>query len=232
MHKFIDKIKSFEEKPFVINNFVDEDEIKIFQSLYDKLPIEINNTRQKIIKKKWAEDFYIDLQKKYIEKLSSFLKDFKMDNPETKDSKKSLGLFQESFLPVSLHVDAGFDFEKIIYKQTLLPLSKDGETVIFKNRFYGCATTFSINTDELSAKGYNKRSSEHIKLYNGKDFDKEIHKKYLSHEEIENLKGLEVELVYKWRLGDLLVFDSSNLHCSTSNLKTKKLGLTTLTVKS
>ena len=50
MHKFIDKIKSFEEKPFVINNFVDEDEIKIFQSLYDKLPIEINNTRQKIIK--------------------------------------------------------------------------------------------------------------------------------------------------------------------------------------
>ena len=120
MHKFIDKIKSFEEKPFVINNFVDEDEIKIFQSLYDKLPIEINNTRQKIIKKKWAEDFYIDLQKKYIEKLSSFLKDFKMDNPETKDSKKSLGLFQESFLPVSLHVDAGFDFEKIIGLQNTL----------------------------------------------------------------------------------------------------------------
>ena len=94
-------------------------------------------------------------------------------------------------MPVSLHVDAGFDFE-IIYKQTLLPLSKDGETVILKIDFMD-VLQLSINTDELSAKGYNKRSSEHIKLYNGKDFDKEIHKKYLSHEEIENLKGLEVD---------------------------------------
>ena len=46
----------------------------------------------------------------------------------------------------NLHVDTrlGFDFEKIIYKQTLLALSEVGETVIFKNRFYGCSTTLSI----------------------------------------------------------------------------------------
>ena len=45
-------------------------------------------------------------------------------------------------MPVSLHVDTGFDFEKIIYKQTLLPLSNEGETIIFKNRFYGCSYNF------------------------------------------------------------------------------------------
>ncbi len=154
-----------------------------------------------------------------------------MDNPKSKEGFESLGLFQESFMPVSLHVDAGFDFNKIIYKQTLLPLSDKGETIIFKNRFYGCATTFSVDPKELSASGYNKRSSEHIKLYNGKEFDKEIHEKYLKHEQLDNLRGLEVDFIYKWSLGDLLIFDRSNLHCSSCNIKNKKLGLTTLTIK-
>jgi hypothetical protein len=152
-----------------------------------------------------------------------------MDNPKTKENLESLGLFQESYMPVTLHVDTGFDFEKIIFKQTLLPLTNDGETVVFKNRFYGCSTTFSIDPKELSAKGYNKRSSEHLNLYGDKSFDREIYDEYLIHEQIDNLKGLEVDLIYKWKLGDLLIFDRSNLHCSSSNIKNKKLGFTTST---
>ena len=38
-----------------------------------------------------------------------------------------------------------------------------------------------------------------------------------------NLKGLEVELIFKWRLGDLLVFDRTSLHCSSNNINKKKL---------
>ena len=231
MHKFIETIKKNESGPFVIENFINTNEIKLFQELYRELPLEINNTRQKIIKKKWSENFYPELQKIYFNKLKLILEDFKMDNPKTKNGHVSLGLFQESFMPVSLHVDTGFDFEKIIYKQTLLPLSNEGETIIFKNRFYGCSTTFSIDEKELAAKGYNKRSSEHINLYNGKKFNEKMHKKYLNHEEIDNLKGLEIDLVYKWRAGDLLVFDRTNLHCASSNLKNKKLGFTSSTVK-
>ena len=83
----------------------------------------------------------------------------------------------------------------------------------------------------MSAKGYNKRSSEHINLFNGKKFDEKIHSKYLKHEDINNLQGLEIELIYKWSLGDLLIFDRTNLHCSSSNIVNSKLGLTTLTVK-
>ena len=154
-----------------------------------------------------------------------------MDNPETKEGKTSLGLFQESYLPVTLHVDTGFDFEKIIYKQTLLALSDTGETVIFKNRFYGCSTTFSIDPKELAAKGYNKRSSEHLGLYGKHDFDSKIHNNYLSHEDINNLKGLDVELIFKWKTGDLLIFDRSHLHCSSKNIKNKKLGFTSSTKK-
>ena len=110
-------------------------------------------------------------------------------------------------------------------------MSGEGETIIFKNRFYGCSTTFSISPSELSAKGYNKRSSEHLKIYNKKPFEKNMHEKYLKHEEIENLKGMEIEMVYKWRLGEMLIFDRTNLHCSSSNLEGKKIGFTTSTKK-
>ena len=231
MHKFIQKIKKFESKPIIVNNFINKEDIGLFQRLYNELPIEINNKRQKIIKKKWSNNFYKELQKKYKKKLNEIIGDFEMDNPDTKEGIKSLGLFQESFMPVALHVDTGFDFEKIIYKQTLLPLSDNGETVIFKNRFYGCSTTFSIDPQELSAKGYNERSSEHLNLYGNQEFDKEIHNNYLSHENINNLKGLEVELIFKWNIGDLLIFDRTHLHCSSSNIINKKLGFTSSTKK-
>ena len=231
MHKFIEKIKKFEAKPFIVNNFFNNEEIELLQKLYDELPVEIDNKRQKIIKKKWPIDFNKELQIKYTQKLKEVIGDYEMDNPDTREGKKSLGLFQESYMPVTLHVDTGFDFEKIIFKQTLLPLSDIGETIIFKNRFYGCSTTFSIDPKELAAKGYNKRSSEHLKLYGNNDFDRDIHTKYLSHEDENNLKGLEVEMVFKWKLGDLLVFDRTNLHCSSKNINHKKLGFTSSTKK-
>ena len=136
MHKFIEKIKKFETKPFIVNNFLNKEEIKLLQKLYYELPIEIDNKRQKIVKKKWSVDFNKELQVKYIKKLKEVIGDFEMDNPDTKDGTKSLGLFQESFGPIGLHVDGGFNLEDIIYKQTLVPLDNNGETVIFKNKFY------------------------------------------------------------------------------------------------
>ena len=229
MHKFLEKIKKLEAKPYVVNKFLNNQEVKLFKRLYEELPIEIDNKRQKIVKKKWSVEFNKELQMRYSQKLKEIIGDYEMDNPETRDGVKSLGLFQESYKPVTLHVDTGFDFEKIIYKQTLLALSDVGETVVFKNRFYGCSTTFSIDPKELAATGYNKRSSEHLNIYGKHDFDPEIHKNYLSHEDINNLKGLKVDLIFKWNEGDLLIFDRTHLHCSSKNIKKKKLGFTSST---
>ena len=228
MHK---KIKNHESNPLIIKNFLNEEEIKKIQDLYKDLPVEINNKRQKINKKKWITSFYSNLQKKIIQKIKKKIGNFKLDNPKTKNGFESFGLFQESYKPVNLHVDTGFDFKKIIFKQILLPLSSKGETVVFKNRFYGCSTTFSIDPRELKAKGYNKRSSEHLKIFSGKNFDKKKHKKYLKHENIKNLKGLEIDMVYRWKLGEILIWDRAQLHCSSSNLKNKKIGFTILTCK-
>jgi len=161
-----------------------------------------------------------------------------MDNLTTDDGKECFGLFQESRNPLKLHVDAGFNLKDLIYKQTLIPLSEFGETVIFKNRYYGVSTNFTKDKNELAEnnpenfkKGKNVRSNEHLKLFSDKSFNKSDHEKYLKHEDIENLKGMEVEFVYKWNLGDLLIFDRTSLHCSSSNIKNKKIGLTTFTKK-
>ena len=158
-----------------------------------------------------------------------------MDNLKTDEGKDIYGLFQESYNPIGLHMDGGFNFEDQIYKQSLIPLTPIGSTVIFKNRYYGKSTNFTIDEKELSLKklnyGQNIRSSDHIGKFGDKPFNKEMHEKYLKHEKIENLVGLEVELVYKWELGSMLIFDRTNMHCSSSVIEGKKIGLTTFTKK-
>ena len=64
-----------------------------------------------------------------------------------------------------------------------------------------------------------------------KEFDKNIHQKYLNHIDINNLKGMEVEFIYNWKVGESLIVDRTHIHCSSSNIKEKKIGLTTFTKK-
>ena len=68
-------------------------------------------------------------------------------------------------------------------------------------------------------------------MYGNKPFNPEDHKNYLKHEKLDNLVGLEIDLVYEWELGSMLIFDRTNLHCSSSKIEGKKIGLTTFTKK-
>mgnify|MGYP000686795969 CR=1 FL=1 len=233
MHKNIDAIKKSESSPKVIKNLFTQEEIKKFLSLYENLPTTLHNKKQNVIKKRWLTGYNKELENLFCDKLKSQIGEFKMDNLKTDEGEDIYGLFQESYNPIGLHIDGGFNFEDLIYKQSLIPLSPKGSTVIFKNRFYGQSTNFTTNQDELEQKkltyGQNKRSSEHIGLYGDKPFNEQAHLKYLNHEKIENLIGLEVDLVYEWEVGSMLIFDRTNLHCSSSIIDGKKLGLTTFT---
>tara|TARA_B100000767_G_C19745437_1_gene528266 strand:- start:839 stop:1555 length:717 start_codon:yes stop_codon:yes gene_type:complete len=238
MHENLDKIKSLESPVKIIKNFLNLNEIEKFLKLYSALPITVNNLKQKVIKKRWIAGFDGELEQILKERIKREIGDFTMDNINEKDGTECLGLFQESFNPIGLHVDGGFNLKDIIYKQTLLPLSNQGETVIFKNRYYGPSTSFINNETDLKEntsknleKGKNVRSSDHLKIYGKETFDKKNYEKYLSHEDINNLKGLEIEFVYKWRLGDLFIFDRTHLHCSSCNIDGKKIGLATFTKK-
>ena len=49
--------------------------------------------------------------------------------------------------------------------------------------------------------------------------------------DINNLKGLEIEMVYEWKVGDSLIVDRSPIHCASTRINHKKLGLTPFTKK-
>ena len=235
MHMQIEKIKSFEGKPLILENVFSDKEISKFIELYEELPITVHNKKQNVIKKRWLFDYGKELEKIFYERLSNEIGEFKYDNLKTEDERDILGLFQESYNPIGLHIDGGFNLEDLIYKQSLIPLSPVGSTVIFKNRFYGQSTNFTTDEKELNLKelkyGQNKRSSEHIGMFGNKPFDKRIHQKYLNHEKIENLIGLEIDTIYEWKVGSMLIFDRTNIHCSSSVINGKKIGLTTFTKK-
>ena len=219
----------------ILKNIFSKSEIEKFFKLYEELPITVHNKKQNVIKKRWLQGFNSNLESKFCERLEREIGKFQMDNLKDENGKDIFGLIQESYAPIGLHVDAGFEINSQIYKQTLIPLSSVGSTVIFKNRYYDGSTSFTQDPEELKKKnlkyGQNKRSNNHLKIYGEKPFDKFIHEKYLKHESIENLKGLEVELIYEWEVGSMLIFDRSHLHCSSSVIEGKKIGIATFTKK-
>ena len=228
-HSFLDQIYNNESKPKIVKIF-SEKEIEMIQELYTILPEKVFNKKQNIRKKAWIQNYNKELDQIYVDKLKNVLGDFKMDTLKSETGEDFYGLFHESFSPLKLHVDSGFQEKDIIFKQIVTPLSS-GETIIFKNRWYGRSTSFTINKEELKFNpnpGQNDRSSEHL---GSEKFDKAIYEKYLIHENMDNLKGLKVELIYKWEVGETLIMDRSHIHCSSSNINGKKLGLTTFTKK-
>ena len=235
MDRKIEKIKKSESPPKIIKNLYNSDEINEFLELYKRLPTTVHNKKQNVIKKRWLQGYNEKLEKLFCKRLKKEIGDFKMDNLQDEKGKDIFGLIQESYAPIGLHVDAGFESNNQIYKQSLIPLTPVGSTVIFKNRFYDGSTSFTMDPDELSKKnlsyGQNKRSSKHLNMYGNKPFNKDIHEKYLKHENIDNLKGLDVELIYEWEVGSMLIFDRSHLHCSSSVIEGKKIGIATFTKK-
>lgn len=229
-NKYIEKIKSYESSPKKINIFSDK-EIKMIKELYEALPERMFNKKQNVRKKAWLQNYNKDLDKIYFSKLRDALGDFKMDNLKSDSGEDYYGLFHESFSPLQMHVDSGFNKKDIIYKQVITPLTPVGDSIFFRKRWYGRSTSFTINPEELNFKpkqDQNDRSSAHI---GEKDFDKDLYKKYLTHIDINNLKGLEIEFIYNWKVGESLVVDRSHIHCASSRIREKKLGLTTFTKK-
>jgi len=229
-HIHLDKIKSYESPPRIVSIF-SKKEIKMMQQLYTDLPERVFNKKQNVKKKAWIQNYNKELDKIYFDKLKDVLGDFKMDTLKSETGEDFYGLFHESFSPLTLHVDSGFIEKDIIYKQVITPLSSFGDTVVFKNKWYGRSTSFTSDPEELKFKPkpeQNDRSCEHL---GEGEFDKEIHQKYLTHIELNNLKGLKIELIYNWKIGETLIMDRSHIHSASTRIKEKKLGLTTFTKK-
>ena len=90
------------------------------------MPTTVHNKKQNVIKKRWLQNFNLDLENLFVEKVKNIIGEFKMDNLKDEKNNDILGLFQESYNPIGLHVDAGFNLNEVIYKQTLIPLTSKG----------------------------------------------------------------------------------------------------------
>ena len=121
-HKYLDKIKSLEGPPKKVNIFSGK-EIEMLKELYELLPERTYNKKQNIKKKAWEQNYNKELDKIYYNKLKEVLGDFKMDNLKSECGDDYYGLFHESFRPLPIHVDSGFDEKDIIYKQVVTPLT-------------------------------------------------------------------------------------------------------------
>lgn len=59
----------------------------------------------------------------------------------------------------------------------------------------------------------------------GRAFDKDVWQQYVRHVPIEDLDGLVIDKIVKWKPGQAYVFDRSQLHCASSN-HSSKIGIT------
>ena len=116
MHKNIDEIKKLEGAPQVIKNIFNKKEIEQFLDLYKKLPTTVHNKRQNVVKKRWLKDYSDELESLFCDRVKNEIGDFKMDNLKDENNDDILGLFQESYNPIGLHVDAGFNLSEIIFR--------------------------------------------------------------------------------------------------------------------
>ena len=114
-----EKIKKFESPPKVLKNLFNKKEINDFLDLYKKLPTTVHNKKQNVIKKRWLKGYNEKLEKIFYDRVKNEIGEFKMDNLQDDSGKDIYGLIQESYSPIGLHVDAGFNSENLFYKKIL-----------------------------------------------------------------------------------------------------------------
>ena len=109
MREKIKEIKKLESAPKIIKNLYNKEEIQEFLKLYENLPTTVHNKKQNVIKKRWLQGYDKKLEKLFCERLEREIGNFKMDNLQDENGRDIYGLIQESYAPIGLHVDAGFE---------------------------------------------------------------------------------------------------------------------------
>lgn len=118
-----------------------------------------------------------------------------------------------------IHADTSDGNQETLDKNVIIPLdfNEDSHTVIFKNKW--------LHSD---VKFYNSENTKNGDITLATEFDcnksidKDIYNKHLKHIDYNKTKGLTIEHIYKWELGDVFSFDRQHLHCAGYLTKPKK----------
>jgi len=149
------------------------------------------------------------------------------------------GNFFETPNPFQIHTDTGkADELKDLkpYLNIVIPLveQEDFNTVIFDQSWNGDASHFMVGSvyNYWPDPVYNLRKTDYSGVENlcNLPFDEDDYLNYLTHLPYETVQGLSIKEVVPWKVGQVLMFDSTLLHCS-SNFTGIKKGLTILVSK-
>lgn len=216
-------INSFSE-PISLENWLSQDEINI---LID----EFHNSKEKIHKNTGPITVNIDFNKEPFKSLLDRLR------IAIGDAEVTAGFFFYTETPHVIHNDDTFELPQV-FKGITIPLEYKGGTkhpyLCFFHQYYleGPAKFFNGGCDYPVH--YNKHVFDYSQVENTseKEFPEIIHKMYLGHIKDEWLKGLSFDRALPWKPGNVLIFDSVQLHCASNFIKqgiTSKLGISIFT---
>lgn len=234
---------------YAVDNVFTDEELVWLEDLMHREHI----TRR--VKKNGTLHFNVDnkrIQDKFFGKLKEVI-------PELTNDTVWEGNFLITSTPYNLHIDTGNpntlrDTDSVPGKQFIIPLwvchtNKNTDepmcgTAIFKNRFLMYGTNFAKGDPNYNTNVfYTVRDYEQLECYhsdktpwpvdwNQRTVSEEDYQSYFTHFNRRWLEGFELEAVYNWRRGGIIVFDRCQAHSGINFIKngvTMKCGLSMMT---
>lgn len=222
----IEKIKKGQGDPYSINNVVDVESLYNYY-VSNKGNVVQKNTGPKILKVDPAEDLFDSLIKSLKEKVGEF-------------DVRYMHYFDVTD-PHIIHNDDEFEYPNC-YKAFTIPLriygsSDDVKLIVFNQYYYGGPAKF-VNGSDMSEYPvhYNKFLTDYSDIENQATVElNDAELEHLTHLQPSWLKGLSINKILPWTIGEALCFDSLALHCSSdfkSKGITRKIGLSIFTTRS
>jgi hypothetical protein len=235
----IDTIKNSFSNPYLVDNFINQNEIDHLIDLFENdIDDGVDPSQKKVYKNtgpvtldihKYLSDPVVD---SILNRIRSKIGDFDI----------TAGFFFFTNYPHIIHNDDLFQLPDNIYKGITIPLRLDSDDQItdfsnlcfFDQHYFHGPSKFFKNSQDIPTY-YNKC------IYDYNDIDglvetnaisEELYQQYFTHLNKEWLEGLSLHSVFQWKPGNCMIFDSLRLHCASDFRKhgiKSKLGLSIFT---
>lgn len=233
----INTIKSRIEEPYVLDNFLTNEDISTLVSIFNSNNQDLINGYEGKIKKNTGPvtlNIKPFLSNPVVEKIFSKIKE------EIGEFELNAGFFFKTDYPHIIHNDDTFEL-KDVYKAFTIPLEAEGNFssyphLCFFNQFYFQGPAKFFNEDSDIPTYYNKQVYDYADVENTttEKIDPSTVLNYFTHLRPKWLKGLSLNSVLEWKPTTALVFDSVRLHCASDFRRlgiTSKLGISIFTRK-
>jgi hypothetical protein len=146
------------------------------------------------------------------------------------------GNFYEVRKPHILHNDDNKRLWPRLHKTVVIPLDiiEPTQFGIFDQCYLNGPVKIRRPGHQSPSVYYNQDLTDNslLKYNTGKEFCRDTHDKYFSHQHYDAFHGLSVESIVTWKPGDIIVFDTARIHCGTNFNRqgiSQKLGLSVFT---